>query len=52
MLERIQHPPFQVAVARDHERWLGQEFPHSQVACDGRRRFRATAQAASYDWII
>src|SRR4029077_5903233 len=28
MLERIQHPPFQVAVARDHERRLGQEFPH------------------------
>ena len=29
MLERIQRPPFQVTVARDHKRWPGQEVPHS-----------------------
>src|SRR5262245_7771774 len=29
MLERIQHPPFQMAVARDHERQVGQELPQT-----------------------
>jgi hypothetical protein len=29
MFERIQRPPFQVAVARDYKRWLRQEFPQS-----------------------
>src|SRR5262245_59505505 len=39
MLERIQHLPFKVPVARDHEWWLGQESRHNPVACDGRRHF-------------
>ena len=52
MLQRVQRLPFQMAMALDDERRLGQVLRQPRDASHGRRRFRATARTTSRDRLL